>query len=136
MVGKRSMMGSERQVIKEEDHRIDPVEAMLKMKRELENLKKKKNVEEMNALMVDNSEMKQKLEIGRTPIVNEEHRNHKDSNARTVTRMEGENSSYHHATNRICLSLHSVVVKKAPFHVRDHGGITPKHMEKSNNGQV
>jgi len=47
MVATRSMMGSERQVIEEEDHRIDPVAAMLETMRDLEGLKRK-NVEEMD----------------------------------------------------------------------------------------
>lgn len=90
-------MGSEREVIEEEDHWINLIVTILKMKIELERLKRK-YVEEMDALRGENAVMKRKLEIGGMPTVHKEHRNPEGSNAQTITRMEGENISYPHNT--------------------------------------
>jgi len=56
MVATRSMMESERQVV-EEDHRIDSVTIMLKMKRELQRLKRK-NTRELESLKRKNDELR------------------------------------------------------------------------------
>ena len=53
----------------------------------------RKNAKEMDALRVEVVAMKRKLKIERTPIVHEDNQNSEGSNAQTVKRMEGENSS-------------------------------------------
>jgi len=61
---------------------------MLDMKRELENMKWK-NVEERDALKVENETMK-RLELGHTPTAQEDLKNHRHSENKMLTQMEEE----------------------------------------------
>jgi len=62
---------------------------MLDMKRELENMKRK-DMEERGALKAENKTMKRRLELGHTTTTQEDLRNHRHSENRTLTQIDGE----------------------------------------------